>query len=40
MKQEDELEATEGLFDYVTEEEYSKIIQERQCDQWIMDDGL
>ncbi len=39
MKQEDELESTDGIFDYVTEEEYSKIVKTRQSDQWIMDDG-
>lgn len=39
VRQEDELETSDGLFDYVTEDEYSKIIKDRQADQWIMDDG-
>ena len=39
IRQEDELETTDGLFDYVTEDEYSKLVQERQTDQWIMNDG-
>lgn len=37
---EEELEATEELFSYVTEEEYGQIVQERQRDAWILDDGI
>ena len=34
-----ELEETEGVFDVVTEEEYARLVQDRQRDAWICDDG-
>lgn len=37
--EEDELETTEGLFSYVTEEEYGQLVQQRQRDSWILSDG-
>lgn len=39
MREDTELEAPEELFDYVTEDEYSRLVQERQADKFIMDDG-
>jgi hypothetical protein len=37
--QEEELESFEDIFDYVSEEDYSKLVQQRQRDDWILDDG-
>ena len=39
VRQEDDLESTDGLFDYISEEEYSKLVEERQRDCWILNDG-
>lgn len=39
MREESELEAPAQLFDYVTEDEYSRLVQQRQADGFIMDDG-
>ena len=36
--EDEELETAEGLFSYVTEEEYGQIVQERQRDGWILSD--
>lgn len=38
IRLEEDLETTDGIFDYVTEDDYFKLVQERQQDQWIMDD--
>ena len=40
VRLEEDLETTDGIFDYVTEDDYFKLVQERQQDQWIMDDGV
>lgn len=41
MIEEDELETSEALFDYVTEEQYGQLVQERQRDGWIIsNDGI
>ena len=37
--EESEVEAPEQLFDYVTEEEYSRLVRERQASGFILDDG-
>ena len=37
--EDEDLETAEGLFSYVTEEEYGQIVQERQRDAWILSDG-
>ena len=37
--EEAELEAPEQLFEYVTEDEYSRLVRERQADGFILDDG-
>lgn len=39
MRQEAELEETEGVFDLVTDEEYARLVQSRQQEAWICDDG-
>lgn len=39
MREEGELQAPEQLFDYVSEIEYSRIVQKRQADDFILDDG-
>lgn len=39
LHEEAELEEQEGLFDYVEEEEYARIIQQRQEEGFILDDG-
>ena len=37
--EETEIEAPEQLFEYVTEDEYSRLVRERQADGFILDDG-
>ena len=39
MREETELEEEKGLFEYVDEEEYAKIVQERQEEGFVLDDG-
>ena len=39
VREETEVEEPEKLFDYVTEDEYSRIVQQRQEEGFIMDDG-
>ena len=39
MREESELEAPGQLFDYVTEEEYGRLVRERQAEGFILDDG-
>lgn len=39
MREEGELVGSDELFDYVTEDEYSRLVQERQADKFILDDG-
>ena len=39
MREESELAGPDNLFDYVTEDEYSRLVQERQTDKFILDDG-
>ena len=39
LHEETELEEHEGLFDYVEEEEYARIVQQRQEEGFILDDG-
>ena len=39
MRVEAELEETEGVFELVSEEEYARLVQDRQRDAWICDDG-
>lgn len=39
MREESELVGQDKLFDYVTEDEYSRLVQERQADKFILDDG-
>ena len=39
VRDESEVEAPDQLFDYVTEEEYSKLVQKRQAEGFILDDG-
>ena len=40
IRQEEELEAPESLFQEVTEEEYADIIHTRQRDNFVLDDGI
>ena len=37
--EETEIEAPEQLFEYLTEDEYSRLVRERQADGFILDDG-
>ena len=37
--EETEIDAPEQLFEYVTEDEYSRLVRERQADGFILDDG-
>lgn len=39
LHEETELEEHEGLFDYVEEDEYARIVQQRQEEGFILDDG-
>ena len=39
LHEEAELEEHEALFDYVEEEEYARLIQQRQEEGFILDDG-
>ena len=39
VREEGEVEAPEQLFDYVTEEEYHRLVQQRQGERFILDDG-
>lgn len=39
VREETEVEEPEKLFDYVTEDEYSRLVQQRQEEGFIMDDG-
>lgn len=39
VEEEENLETAEGLFNYVTEEEYGEIVQQRQREGWILNDG-
>ena len=39
VRVEAELEQTEGVFDVVTDEEYARLVQDRQRDSWICNDG-
>ena len=39
VREESELEAPEQLFDYVSEDEYSRLVQRRQEEGFILDDG-
>lgn len=40
IRQEEELEAPESLFQEVTEEEYADLIHTRQRDNFVLDDGM
>ena len=37
--EETELQAPDQLFEYVTEDEYARLVRERQSDGFILDDG-
>ena len=39
LNEETELEKHEGIFDYVEEDEYARIVQQRQEEGFILDDG-
>ncbi len=39
MVEESELEVTEDVFEYVDEKEYAKIVQQRQEEGFVLDDG-
>ena len=39
IRQEEELETPDSLFEEVTEEEYAQLIHERQRDNFVLDDG-
>jgi len=39
VHEETELEAPQAVFDYVDEDEYARIVQERQEEGFILDDG-
>lgn len=39
LNEETELEEHEALFDYVEEDEYARIVQQRQEEGFILDDG-
>ena len=40
LHEEVELEKEEGIFDYVDDREYAKIVQQRQEEGFVLDDGM
>ena len=35
-----EITPDKGIFEYVDDKEYSKIVRKRQADTWVMDEGV